>query len=104
MEKHFAPVRLIFGWKKTIFLFILLIIFITPLILYQFGTSYDPEKNVNANKIRFKTQKVKKNIRKKVAKEKVTDLNELISLCLKICKNRLYYDTSTLLHRKNTDE
>ena len=118
MEKLFTPVRLFLGWKKTIVLLILLIIVITPVALYQFGTSYYPlysfddhlhqkviekKKNVNANKIRFKTQKVKEDIREKVAQEKVTDLNELISLCLRICKTRLYYDTSTLLGRKNTD-
>ena len=87
MEKLFAPVRLFFGWKKTIVLLILLITVITPVALYQFGTSYYPlysfddhlhqkvneNKNFNANKIRFKTQEVKEDIRKKVAQEKFSE-------------------------------
>ena len=93
--------------RKYIFLLILFFIMLIPVVilvvLYQFGTHYFPDTNVNANNIRFKNPQIKKDIQNMIQKTKVISIEEIISLSLKITNKRLYYDTSTLLGRKNTD-
>ena len=100
--------------SKYIMISILFFILLISVVLYQFGTHYYPvstyddqhrkivrlNTKVNANNIRFKNPRIKKDIQNIILKKKVTNLKEMISLSLKITDKRLYYDTSTLLPRK----
>ena len=105
--------RLLLKITASLFIFILLII----VIVYRFGTSYYPiysfnenqykrvyaSANVTANAIRFKNTEVKDEIRELMKKDKIYDLKDIAALSVWIVKNRLYYDTTTLIGFRTTD-
>ena len=87
------------------------------MLVYRFGTSYYPiysfdeqqyqkvnaSENVTANAIHFKNLKVKDEIKELIQSGKISNLKDMVGLSVWIVKNRLYYDTTTLIGFRTTD-